>query len=58
VARLDILSDPGREAAVKYGIHAVPTFLVFDEEGTMIARQVGLPNRKEIKALVAGNRSQ
>jgi len=58
VVRLDILSDPGREAAVKYDVHAVPTFLIFDEEGTMIARQVGLPNRKEIKTLVLGDRSQ
>jgi thioredoxin-related protein len=58
VARLDILSDPGREAAVKYDIHAVPTFLVFDEEGTIISRQVGLPNRKEIQALVAGDPPQ
>ena len=58
MARLDILSDPGRQAAVKYDVHAVPTFLVFDEEGTLIAREVGLPNRKQIEALVAGRRSQ
>lgn len=58
MARLDILSDPGRTAAAKYDVHAVPTFLVFDEEGTLIAREVGIPNRKEIEALVAGSRPQ
>lgn len=58
MVRLDILSDPGREVAAKYDVQAVPTFLIFDEEGTMIARQVGLPNRKEIAALIAGDRSQ
>jgi thioredoxin-related protein len=58
VARLDILSDPGRAAAVRYDVQAVPTFLVFDAEGTLIGREVGLPNRKEIAALVAGSRPQ
>jgi thioredoxin-like negative regulator of GroEL len=58
VARLDILSDPGRAVAVKYDVQAVPTFLVFDEDGTLIAREVGIPNRKEIGALVTGSRPQ
>jgi thioredoxin-related protein len=58
VARLNILSEPGREAAQRYSIHAVPTFLVFDDDGTMIARQVGPPNRKEIEAVIARGRSQ
>jgi len=33
----------------------VPTFLIFDGQGELIGRQVGYPNRSEIKALVTGS---
>jgi len=53
VVRLSILSGLGRELAARYGVRSVPTFLIFDRKGTMIARQVGFPNREEIEALIA-----
>jgi thioredoxin-related protein len=58
VARLSILSKVGREVAQRYGVSSVPTFLVFDGQGDMIGRHVGLPNRARIKALVAQGEPQ
>ena len=53
VVRLSILSQPGREMARRYGIRGVPTFFIFDGQGNLIERQVGLPDRGKIKSLVA-----
>jgi thioredoxin-related protein len=58
VARLSILSDVGREVAQDYGVRSVPTFLIFDGEGTLMGREVGFPNRGRIKSLVSGTRPQ
>ena len=52
VARLSILSQVGREVAQRYGVRSVPTFLIFDGEGTLIGREVGFPNRGRIISLV------
>ena len=54
VARLSILSEVGREVAQRYGVRSVPTFLIFDGEGTLIGREVGFPNRGRIESLVSG----
>ena len=48
VLRLDVMSGVGREAAIRYQIRGVPTFLVFDGRGKVIYRQVGPPNRGAI----------
>ena len=53
VVRLSILTDLGREVATRYGVRAVPTFLIFDSQGALIGRQVGFPKRKEIENLLA-----
>lgn len=53
VVRLSILSGPGREMARRYSIRGMPTFLIFDGQGNLIERQVGLPDRGKIKSLVA-----
>lgn len=53
MARLSILSELGRAVAKRYGVRSVPTFLIFDSSGAMIARQVGFPDRDEIEALIA-----
>jgi thioredoxin-related protein len=58
VARLSILSDVGRKVAQDYGVRSVPTFLIFDGEGTLMGREVGFPNRGRIKSLVSGTRPQ
>ena len=55
VVRLSALSAMGQEVAQRYGVRGVPTFLIFDGRGELIGRQVGFPNRSEIKALVAGS---
>ena len=55
VVRLSALSQMGQEMARRYGVQGVPTFLIFDGQGNLIGRQVGFPNRGEIKALVGGN---
>lgn len=53
VARLSILSQIGREAAGRYGVRSVPTFLMFDGEGELLGREVGLPNRAKIESMIA-----
>jgi thioredoxin-related protein len=58
VARLSILSEVGRQVAQQYGVRGVPTFLIFDGEGTLIGREVGFPNRGRIESLVSGAASQ
>jgi thioredoxin-related protein len=55
VVRLSVMGQMGREIAHRYGVRGVPTFLVFDGQGELVGRQVGFPNRSEIKALVTGN---
>ncbi|MDY7076232.1 MAG: thioredoxin family protein [Chloroflexota bacterium] len=55
VVRLSVLSEMGRTVAQRHDIRAVPTFLIFDDQGRLIERQVGLPDRSKIKALVMGN---
>jgi thioredoxin-related protein len=52
VVRLSVLSELGRDVAMQYGVRAVPTFLIFDAQGTLIGRQVGFPNREQIETLV------
>jgi len=53
VERLSVFSDAGRDVAAQFGVSAVPTFLIFDAQGTLIGRQAGFPDRDAIKALVA-----
>jgi hypothetical protein len=54
LVRLSILSEIGREVAQQYGVRSVPTFLIFDGEGTLVGREVGLPNRGRIESLISG----
>jgi thioredoxin-related protein len=41
VLRLSAWSPVGRQLAARYGVHGVPTFLLFDGTGQMIHSQVG-----------------
>ena len=52
---MSVLSKLGQEVAQRHDVRSVPTFLVFDSQGKLIGRQVGLPDRAKIKALVAGD---
>jgi hypothetical protein len=54
VVRLSVFSQTGREVSSRYGVMAVPTFLVFSGTGTLVGRHVGLPNREELKAMALG----
>jgi len=54
VLRLSIFdeAEAGRAAAARYGVRAVPTFLIFDGEGELVAQNVGLPDGKRLQALL------
>lgn len=53
-ARVDIGSDEGSDLAQKYGISAVPAFVVLDGNGRVVYRQVGgRPKTDDIKAQIA-----
>jgi len=55
VVRLNLLSKVGREAAIRYGVPAVPTILVLDAESKVIYRYTGMPDRREVVGVaVAG----
>ncbi|NPV68567.1 MAG: thioredoxin family protein [Anaerolineae bacterium] len=58
VLRLDILNGPGRELARRYGVRAVPVFLLFDGQGNLIQQHSGIPNRDALReaALALSNR--
>lgn len=42
VIRLSVMSAAGREAALRYGVRAVPTLLVIDACGDVVETQVGV----------------
>ena len=48
VVRLGVMSEIGRQAAVRYGVRSVPTLLIFDGTGTLVEHTAGIPNRAAI----------
>lgn len=52
VIRLDLMSSVGRQAAVHFGVRAVPTLLVLDGEGQVALTQVGLLRAGEVQARI------
>lgn len=52
VVRLDVFGKVGSELAKQHNVASMPTFLIFDGDGTLLARQIGIPDRVKIKALV------
>jgi thioredoxin-like negative regulator of GroEL len=52
VLRLSVLSEVGQAAAARYGVRAVPTFVVFDEAGGTVAQSIGLPDRESLRDLL------
>ena len=46
---IDIDSQEGEEMIEKYGIRAVPTLLLLDEEGNMLNKHVGVLNAGDLK---------
>ena len=53
VVRLSVFGGVGHEVARRYDVRGVPTFLIFDGHGELIGREVGLPEKAKIRALVA-----
>lgn len=51
VGKLD--TDANREVAVKYGIHAIPTIILF-KGGEAVEKFIGLKNRDELAAAMNG----
>jgi thioredoxin-like negative regulator of GroEL len=52
VMRLNVLNSVGMNAARRFGVRAVPTFVVFDGQGKVIEVQIGMPNRAKITSAV------
>jgi thiol-disulfide isomerase/thioredoxin len=53
VIRLDTNSQLGLQIARRYGVSALPTLLVFDEDGELIHREIGPPSKSRIIAAVS-----
>ena len=58
VVRLNVFSKVGSEIARRHNVASTPTFLVFDGDGRLLGRQVGIPNRSKIRALITGTAPQ
>jgi thioredoxin-like negative regulator of GroEL len=52
VLRLNLLDSVGMSAARRFGVRAVPTFIVLDGEGQVVDVQIGIPNRARLGAQV------
>ena len=48
VMRLNVLDSVGMNAARRFKVRAVPTFIVFDGQGGVVETQIGIPNRAKI----------
>lgn len=53
VVRLSIFDEVGGEVARRYDVRGVPTFLIFDDQGNLVGRDVSVPDRHKIKAMIA-----
>ena len=45
VIRLSLLGSVGRQAAAIFGVRVVPTTIILDGRGEVLARQAGVPDR-------------
>jgi len=54
VIQLNLLSQTGREAARTFGISLVPATLLFNAEGNIVLRKVGMPDKESISAAIDG----
>jgi len=52
VIRLDITQPVGKEAATRYGVIVVPTFVLLDSRGSVIQQYEGFPPREQIRKQV------
>ena len=54
VLRLSVTDETSAQLAARFGVRAVPTFVLLDGDGEPILSQVGIPKREEIVEAVAG----
>ena len=52
VVRLNLLSSIGRTVGGQFGVRAVPTFILLDDQGNAIYRQSGRIDTTKVKDLV------
>lgn len=52
VVRLNMMSQVGQQAAVVFGVRAVPTLVVVDGDGQVALTQVGIIRPGEVQAQV------
>lgn len=52
VLRIDLLSEVGRATASEFSVKMVPTILVFNGEGQIVLREVGVPDAEAIRNAV------
>ena len=53
VLRLSVMDDVGGALAMRYGVRAIPTFVLLDGAGKVVLSQVGIPDRDVIRSAVA-----
>ena len=58
VVRLSVLDPVGSEIARRHNVASLPTFLIFDGDGNLIERQMGIPDGPRIKALIVNPTSE
>ena len=54
VIRLSVTSELGSRMAQRYGVRGVPTIVVLDGAGQVVAQSVGMPDRADLVAQVNG----
>jgi len=54
VLRFSVTSQLGNQLAGRYGVRGVPTIVVLDGSGQVVAQSIGLPDRADLVAQVEG----
>ena len=54
VLRLGVTDSVGGALAARYGVRAVPTFVLLDGAGEVVLTQIGTPDREAVLAAVEG----
>jgi thiol-disulfide isomerase/thioredoxin len=54
VVRLNVMDRIGSQLAQRHDVRGVPTLLIFDADGSLVARTVGVPSRKNVVTQVTG----
>jgi len=53
VIKIDFLGSLGRELAPRYGVNVLPSLLLFDRNGQVVARQGGMVDADAMRLAVA-----